>query len=222
MNYDLWGSWSQAVGPNAPLNDTCASSQYQQGSAVSAVKAWTSAGLPRNQLVLGVGSYGHSFLVNKSVALTEQGGITAYPPFEPEQPRGDSSDDEPGVDVCGEATGWGGVFNFWGLVEGKFLDGNGQPLKDIHYRYDKCSRTVRSEHGPFLASGGTDAGCVFDQPYVYNATSQVMISFDNAKSFKTKGEFIKNYGLGGYAMWEAAGDSKDILIDSIREGGGYC
>ena len=54
-------------------------------------------------------------------------------------------------------------------------------------------------------------------------TSQVMVSFDDAKAFKTKGEFIKNYGLRGYAMWEAAGDYNDILIDSIGEleGGGY-
>ena len=60
---------------------------------MSAVQAWTSAGLPKNQLALGVCSYGHSFLVNKSVALTEQGEITVYPPFEPELPEGDSSDD---------------------------------------------------------------------------------------------------------------------------------
>ena len=157
MNYDLWGSWSQGVGPNAPLNDTCAPSQYQQGSAVSAVRAWTRAGLPRNQLVLGAGSYGHSFLVNRSVALTEQGEITAYPPFEPEQPEGDSSDDGPGTDVCGAQTGWGGAFNFWGLVEGKFLDGNGQPLQGIPYRYDECSQTVRSGYEPPVISGGTDA-----------------------------------------------------------------
>jgi len=111
---------------------------------VSAVQAWTSAGLPRNQLVLGVGSYGHSFLVNESVALTERGAIAAYPRFEPEQPRGDSSDDGPGVDVCGEVTGWGGVFNFWGLVESKFLDEKGRPLQGIYYRYDECSQTVRS------------------------------------------------------------------------------
>ena len=143
MNYDLWGSWSSAVGPNAPLNDTCAPLQYQQGSAVSAVRAWTSAGLPRDQLVLGVGSYGHSFLVNESVALTQQVEITAYPQFEPTQPRGDSSDDKPGVDVCGAETGWGGVFNFWGLVDGKFLDEKGQPLQGIDYRYDECSQTVR-------------------------------------------------------------------------------
>ena len=144
MNYDIWGSWSPAVGPNAALNDTCAPPQYQQGSAVSAVQAWTRAGLPRNRLVLGVASYGHSFLVNKSVALTNQGKIAAYPPFEPTQPRGDSADDPPGVDVCGAKTDWGGVFNFWGLVEGKFLDAKGLPLEGIHYRYDECSQTVRT------------------------------------------------------------------------------
>lgn len=48
-----------------------------------------------------------------------------------------------------------------------------------------------------------------------------MVSFDDAKSFVAKGEFIKNYGLRGYAMWEAAGDYRDILIDAIRTGGGY-
>lgn len=55
MDYDVWGSWSTAVGPNAPLNDTCAPSPAgQQGSAVSAVKAWTTAGMPASQIVLGV------------------------------------------------------------------------------------------------------------------------------------------------------------------------
>jgi len=73
----------------------------------------------------------------------------------------------------------------------------------------------------FLLDGGTDEGYVCDQPYVYNATSQVMVSFDDAKSFKAKGGFIKDYGLRGWAMWEAAGDHHDILVDSIREGGGY-
>ena len=53
MNYDVWGSWSTAVGPNAPINDTCAPPADQQGSAVSAIKAWTTAGMPASQIVLG-------------------------------------------------------------------------------------------------------------------------------------------------------------------------
>jgi chitinase len=43
-----------------------------------------------------------------------------------------------------------------------------------------------------------------------------MISYDNAKSFKAKGAFIKNNGLLGYAMWEAGGDYNNILIDAIN------
>jgi chitinase len=48
-----------------------------------------------------------------------------------------------------------------------------------------------------------------------------MISFDNAQSFGVKGDFIKSQGLGGFSMWEAGGDSGDILLDSIRESAGY-
>jgi chitinase len=48
-----------------------------------------------------------------------------------------------------------------------------------------------------------------------------MVSFDNAKSFEAKGAFIKDFDLRGYAMWEAAGDYKEILIDAIRHGGEY-
>lgn len=40
-----------------------------------------------------------------------------------------------------------------------------------------------------------------------------MVSFGDAKSFEAKGEFVKHYGLGGYAMWEAAADYKEVGID---------
>jgi len=121
------------------------------------------------------------------------------PPFGPDKSKGDDDVDNPGVDICGAETGWGGTFNFRGLVEGGFLDESGQPLQGIHYRYDECSQT----------------------PYVYNATSHVMVSFDDAKSFEAKGQFIEDQGLRGFMMWQANSDYKDILIDSIRQGGGY-
>lgn len=66
MDYHVWGARSNAVGSNAPLNNTCTSSANQQGSAVSAVEAWTSAGFPPSQIILGVASYGHSFKVTPS------------------------------------------------------------------------------------------------------------------------------------------------------------
>jgi chitinase len=54
------------------------------------------------------------------------------------------------------------------------------------------------------------------QPFIYNKTSEIMVSFDNAHSFAAKGAYIKNTGLLGFATWEAGGDYKDMLLDSIR------
>ncbi|KAG2366212.1 glycoside hydrolase superfamily, partial [Suillus spraguei] len=267
MNYDVWGPWATNVGPNAPLNDTCAPPEHRQGSAVSAIKAWTAAGMPINKIVLGVASYGHSFWVSPSdafdsglktpdlpgskasdvpgtdtpqlPALKTQDGtntpdkpgkrtpvepskntpdlpssktpdvagtstpgepgtrmLAAYPAFDAsKQPLGDAWDDTSSVDVCGVRHGPGGTFRFWGLVDAGFLNKDGAPADGIDVRYDECSQT----------------------PYAYNETSQVMISFDNARSFAAKGKYIKDIGLRGFTMWEVAGDHNDILLDSIRK-----
>jgi len=198
MVYDVWGSWSSGVGPNAPLNDSCAPSVDQQGSAVSAVKAWSDAGMPNNQIVLGVASYGHSFSVKKTAALqsgSSSSNLASYPAFDANnQPTGDAWDDGAGeADVCGVVQGPAGVFDFWGLIAGGFLNADGSVASGIDYRFDSCSQT----------------------PYVYNSTSQVMVSYDNVQSFAAKGSFIASDGLRGFAMWEAGGDSNDILLDSI-------
>ncbi|KAL5514322.1 hypothetical protein ACEPAG_2410 [Sanghuangporus baumii] len=225
MNYDIWGSWSATAGPNAPLNDTCApSAAEQQGSAVSAVNAWTSAGFPASQIVLGVASYGHSFSVSTSNALSSSssssssnsssGGTTQpqtqnqtqtqtqtlnlYPQFDKaNQPAGDAWDSVAGeTDSCGNPTTVGGIFNFWGLIQGGFLTQNGTANTDggMVYAFDECSQT----------------------PYIYNPSTQVLVSYDDARSFSAKGQFIHDSGLAGFAMWQAGGDSDDILLDSIR------
>jgi chitinase len=145
MNYDVWGSWSSAVGPNSPLDDTCAASANQQGSAVSAVAQWTAAGIPKNQIVLGVAGYGHSYTVSPTAAFQANSSsvLAAYPAFDSsKQPEGDKWDDTPGVDECGASQGYGGVFNFWGLVNAGFLTSEGQPAQGISYRFDNCSQTV--------------------------------------------------------------------------------
>ncbi|KAI0320490.1 glycoside hydrolase family 18 protein [Amylostereum chailletii] len=193
MNYDIWGSWSPTVGPNAPLDDSCA--PVQDGSATSAVKTWTAAGFPADQILLGVASYGHSFHVDKTAALTSSNAISLYPTFDKsQQPAGDSWDGTAGgVDQCGNPNVAGGVFDFWGLIQGGFLTANGTVASGIDYTFDNCSQT----------------------PYVYNPTSQVMVSYDDATSFAAKGKFISDSGLAGFAMWEAGGDSKDILLNSI-------
>ncbi|KAG2154451.1 glycoside hydrolase family 18 protein [Suillus bovinus] len=196
MDYDVWGSWSSAVGPNAPLDDSCAASSEQQGSAASAVKAWSNAGMPIDQIVLGVASYGHSYDVSPSDAFVSgTKTLAAYPAFNSSnQPVGDAWDNTASVDSCGIHQGSGGTFDFWGLIDGGFLNSKGTTAEGIYYRFDSCSKT----------------------PYVYNETSEVMISYDNADSFAAKGTFIKDTGLLGYAMWQAGGDYDNILVDAIN------
>ncbi|KAJ3835185.1 chitinase [Lentinula raphanica] len=199
MNYDVWGSWSATVGPNSPLADSCASSENQQGSAATAVKNWNGAGMPLDKIVLGVASYGHSFVVSHDNAFANgsDSELAAYPPFDKSAfPRGDSWDGDAGPDACGNHEPSGGTYNFWGLINNGFLDQNGDFLDSIPHRFDSCSQT----------------------PYVYNPDSNIMVSFDNAQSFTSKGKFIQGAGLKGFAMWEAGGDSNDILLDAVSAG----
>ncbi|KAH7922909.1 glycoside hydrolase [Leucogyrophana mollusca] len=202
MNYDVWGSYSASVGPNAPLNDTCAPASDQAGSAVSAVDAWTKAGFPANQIVLGVASYGHSYFVSNANATgssstdATSGALVAFPGFSAaQQPMGDSWDSTGGLDQCGVYQGPSGDFNFWGMIDAGFLNTDGSVASGMESRYDECSQT----------------------PYVYNPTSQIMISYDNATSFAAKGSYITQAGLRGFAMYEAGGDYNNILIDSINQ-----
>jgi len=132
------------VGPNAPLNDTCAAPANQQGSVVSGVKAWNDAGMPLNKIVLGIASYGHSFSVIASDAfVSDMTTLAAYPAFNASnQPLGDAWDSTRGADVCVVYEGPSGAFNFWGLVDSGFLTDDGVPVGSIYYRYDECSQTV--------------------------------------------------------------------------------
>ena len=158
MNYDVWGSWSPTVGPNSPLNDTCAAAADQQGSAVSAVKAWTAAGMPAHQIVLGVASYGHSYTVTPDDAIDctstdDDGTLAAYPPHTAQIPLGDAWDGPQGTDVCGNTDpNPSGNWDYWGLVGENWIFANGTAQPGIDYRFDECSQTVRgpgdAHHAP--------------------------------------------------------------------------
>nr|GAT54843.1 glycoside hydrolase family 18 protein [Mycena chlorophos] len=198
MNYDVWGSWSSTVGPNAPLADACAAPANQQGSATSAVSAWSAAKFPANQIVLGLASYGHSFSVSPGAALRSNGSLALYPTFDASnQPLGsaDSPGDATALDPCGNPEGISGIFTFAGLVQEGYLTENGTAANGIDYVYDYCSQT----------------------PFVYNETSMVMISYDDATSFAAKGRFINAQNLAGYAVWDVTGDFDDILLDSLHD-----
>lgn len=220
MNFDVWGPWSDSVGPNSPLDDSCESDpKHRQGSAISGVVAWYNAGMPLSQITLGVASYGHAFYVDTSSAYaatpSDVSGIpngnlsnsdnakptlASYPSFDASKtPVGDKWNVDNGTDVCGVTEPSGGTVDFWALVAVGMLTSNGTASDQVSSLFDSCSRT----------------------DYVYNSTAQLMVSYDGPDAFAIKGAFIKDASLRGFAMWEAGGDYQDILLDSIRGAVGF-
>ncbi|KAI1788086.1 endochitinase [Ganoderma leucocontextum] len=177
-------------------------SAVSSASARTAVEAWTKAGMPAGKILLGVPTYGHGYAVEPSDVIDASGKLAEYPAFDKDtHPQGDAWDVVPGpnaTDICGNQTYATGNWYFHNLVNATngFLDANGTAREGIPYRYDDCTQT----------------------PYAYNKTSGVMVSYDDVKSFEAKGMFVKAMKLGGFAVWEAAGDYNDLLLDAILDG----
>jgi len=187
MNYDINGPWNTATGVGPNAPLDDSCSTVKSGSATSAIAAWTSAKFPANQILLGVPAYGHSFSVSPSNAVTG-GALASYPQFTPNTTI-------VGNDQCGNPVAASDVLNFVDLVNNGLLSTDGTAASGMDFRYDNCSQT----------------------PYVYDPTTQLMVSYDDAESFAAKGKFILDNNLGGFAMWDATGDYKDLLLDSITK-----
>ncbi|KAG6830483.1 hypothetical protein H0H92_000490 [Tricholoma furcatifolium] len=86
-----------------------------------------------------------------------------------------------------------GDYTFAQMVSAGLLTTSGAPASGIDYLFDSCSQT----------------------PFVYDKSSQVLVSYDNAQSFGDKGKFITSKGLKGFAMYDATGDYNNILLDAI-------
>lgn len=84
--------------------------------------------MPRDQVILGVASYSHSFRVTNGYAYNAaSGSLVLYPPFVANQPIGDAWDSAPGDDVCGNFQGPSDDIDFWGLISLGYFNPNGTP-----------------------------------------------------------------------------------------------
>ncbi|KAI0747089.1 hypothetical protein C8Q80DRAFT_1105420 [Daedaleopsis nitida] len=50
-------------------------------------------------------------------------------------------------------------------------------------------------------------------PWLYDGESQTLVTYDDGSSFKTKGQFVGTYGVGGFEMFEIAHDYNNLLVD---------
>ncbi|KZV73518.1 glycoside hydrolase family 18 protein [Peniophora sp. CONT] len=206
MNYDVFGYFSAFAGPNAPLDDSCATKEQMNAgsSATSAVKRWNEAGVPLNKLVLGIPTYGHSFIVSSENA-TRDGfkSLNTHPGFDAtKHPLGSQDHDTTptGNDICGVPNVASGAWDFAGLVSAGYIDASGTPQNKTgtYWMFDSCSQT----------------------PMLYDESNKLWITYDDPQSFRAKGEFVKTQGLRGFAAFEAYGDVNDVMLDAVRSGAG--
>ncbi|KAI9248855.1 glycoside hydrolase superfamily [Phascolomyces articulosus] len=149
MGYDVNGNWNEDAGPNAPLYYDGQSDGIDTVSADSAVKAWSAAGIPSDQLYLGVPFYGRIAQVTDKV--TARTGM--YQPIQKNQIKGDEYD-EKSADPCpGAKSTFSGMYQ-WRSIEQQGISTNSSGWETS---WDTASQT------PFAYKGNRVLS--FDDPH---------------------------------------------------------
>lgn len=190
MAYDINGSWSSKTAPNAPL---VASSQGGDPfSVVQSLKSWTSAGFPKEKLVMGVPFYGRS-LITTSPSSNE----SMYMDFVKSVPQGDA-DDAPWAEPCpGAAPALSGQWKWKNLREQGILTSPTQAAQGWKRNWDNQTQT----------------------PWLYNPSTKQFISYDDPQSLLAKVAAIKENGLAGAMVWALNQDNGELLdaVSRVRE-----
>ncbi|OCF77373.1 hypothetical protein I204_01361 [Kwoniella mangroviensis CBS 8886] len=201
MNYDVWGS-SSTPGPNAPLSDACGNSTQPLANAYAAVSSWTGAGMPANQITLGVPAYG--YLQKSTSSSLKQRRRSSFP-----SPPHKNSNSTRIQNRASDVT----IYNDWGgssdgqIMFDSLIDQGALVLQDGEYvgsggftrHWDSCSST----------------------PWLKSSSSGQIITYDDTQSMNLKGQFAAQVGLRGCNVFSIDGDwtgSSWPLTDAVRSG----
>ena len=201
MNYDVWGATNA---PNAPLQVCSGVTSWQpNANAKGGVAAWIAAGMPANQIMLGIPSYGY---VANSAATTLNHRRSLFGQMEFARnkalaARSISDEDKLTKRAPQLAAFVGQSVEFQGMIDSgalvreagnKWTGGMGYT-----FAWDQCSQT----------------------PYLYNQAASVVASFDTNDSIWQKADFARSQGLRGLGMWDISGDTDDwVLTHAARAG----
>ncbi|KAJ7188715.1 glycoside hydrolase [Mycena filopes] len=228
MNYDIFGDWSDAPGPNAPLGDLCGTSSQPQYSAEAAFTQWTAAKFPASKLLLGLPLYGYvldstktvltgSFTSPDSIPAANGNGLKAQAaasvPTTPGPVRGANKrpaklptpTPAPSTGPSGDATAanlqswWGQQIPFSSIVSSGAL--------------------VKSSSGAYTEGGGFTMGWdnCSDTPFLFNKAQSTVVSYDDTFSIADKAAFAKSKGMAGCFTWSLDQDDGITLQNVIRK-----
>ncbi|KAG9120722.1 hypothetical protein FRC07_003663 [Ceratobasidium sp. 392] len=203
MNYDVWGA-SSSPGPNAPLRDGCHNSSQPDASASASIAAWIQAGLPADQITLGLPSYGY---VQSSSAsrLVQRSTRSAR--------KEDSSEEEEQEDDQGAGT--------TGMVRVKG-EGEGDDGGQVQFKQLISEGAIKlTDDGDYVGAGGFSRmwDICSSTPYLVSKAAHQVVTYDDPQSLGMKAAFARGAGLRGVNMFDVHGDTGDwTLTDAIRAG----
>ena len=198
MTYDFYGGWNNMLGHQTALNcgnfmrhGQCDGSGIDENGKPYTGPAYTTDnGI---QLLLQQGVPANKLVVG--TAMYGRGWEGVLP-----STLSDSSDPMTGVGN-GKLKGstaqgvWeDGVIDYKG-IKANMLGASNQGINGFEYGYDEMA----------------------EAPYVWNRTSGQLITFDDDRSVKAKGAYVRSLGLAGLFSWEIDADNGDIL-NAMHEG----
>ncbi|KAH9927355.1 glycoside hydrolase superfamily [Fomitopsis serialis] len=227
MNYDVYGS-SSTPGPNAPLGDLCGDSSQPESSAQAALKQWTAANFPANQLLLGMPLYGY---VSKSSKQTLQhrdaDGASSGKEYYREKVLAMAGRQYAVGDVARSVDENRRFDTKFADDQSVFVNGGlGRRVgksQQVHGPTDAFSDLV--SHGVlkqlgdrFVADNGYTEGWdnCSETPFVYDTSRETLVTYDNHTSLALKTQCATNSGMGGVFTWSLDQDLDNTLQNAIR------
>ncbi|KAK0498602.1 glycoside hydrolase superfamily [Armillaria luteobubalina] len=246
MNYDVSLS-SSTPGPNAPLG-SCSNAKRPDANAKGGLKAWTTAGFPADQIVLGIASYGY---ISKSTAKelvirndrlgerqetpgaasTSDAGATGPADVPTSTPTGAAPGAPTSTSAAVSSTpadGGGAATNTTDGGVNDTTSGDGiltAPLMIAVVNMIMFKSLVKQGALTSDYKGAKGFTRLWDKcsstPFLHSETAGEVVSYDDPQSIMLKGQFVKTSGMLGTNMWDINGDTKDwALMNAARKGMG--
>ncbi|RBW64704.1 chitinase [Vibrionales bacterium C3R12] len=198
MTYDFYGGWNNVLGHQTALHcgnfmlpGQCDGSGVDENGEAFKGPAYTSDnGI---QLLLAQGVPANKLVLGAAMYGRGWEGVMPSSLKDPNDPMtGVGNGKLKGSTAQGV---WeDGVIDYKG-IKNHMLGENSQGINGFEYGYDE----------------------VAEAPYVWNRSSGKLITFDDARSVKAKGAYVRDLGLAGLFSWEIDADNGDIL-NAMHEG----
>jgi chitinase len=91
---------------------------------------------------------------------------------------------------------------------------SGTSSHDLHLDYGSIESTLLKPGSGYVRYWDYSS----DSPYLYNASTQTWVDYEDAESLAHKALYVRDYHLGGIMFWEYTGDPNNVLLDAINSG----